>query len=70
MIKLPHWTIICVALGAFLLPVTGGHFSIESGQIDASDNVLKAVLDGESACMYRCFDRRQQFPCGDDPHDP
>ena len=46
MSKFPHWTIVCIALGAFLLPITGGHLSIEAGKIIAGDNVLQAILTG------------------------
>ena len=53
--KFPHWTIICIALGAFLLPIVGGHISIESGRIMAADSVLKAVLSGEDAPFLAHF---------------
>ena len=44
--KFPHWTILSIALGAFLLPISGGHLSIESGRIAASDNLLAIILGG------------------------
>ena len=53
--KLPHWTIICIALGTFLLPITGGHFSIEAGRILAADSTFKAILSGEDAPFLTHF---------------
>lgn len=53
--KLPHWTILCIALGSFLLPLLGGHLSIESGSIAATDSVLKEVLAGENAPFLTHF---------------
>jgi tetratricopeptide (TPR) repeat protein len=53
--KLPHWTILCVALGAFLLPIMGGHLSIESGNLLAGDNVFLAILSGDQAPFLTHF---------------
>ena len=53
--KLPHWTILSIALGAFLLPLLGGHLSIESGAIEPGANVLRAMLSGEDAPFLTHF---------------
>ncbi|MEI7986523.1 MAG: O-antigen ligase family protein, partial [Armatimonadota bacterium] len=55
MTKIPHWTIICVALGAFLLPLMGGHLSIESGSLRANDSVLVGILTGDQAPFLTHF---------------
>ena len=53
--KFPHWTILSIALGAFLLPISGGHLSIESGRIAASDNLLAIILGGSEAPFLAHF---------------
>jgi hypothetical protein len=53
--KLPHWTILCIALGAFLLPITGGHFSIESGRILSTDSLILSVLGGAESPFLAHF---------------
>lgn len=53
--KLPHWTILCISLGAFLLPLLGGHLSIEFGKIHAEDSLLSAILSGEQAPFLTHF---------------
>lgn len=53
--KTPHWTILCVALGAFLLPIMGGHLSIEFGRIHSTDSLLSAILIGEQAPFLTHF---------------
>ena len=55
MIKLPHWTIICIAIGAFLLPLTGGYPSLDGGKIDAGENILVAILGGDKAPFLAHF---------------
>ncbi len=55
MTKIPHWTIICVALGAFLLPLMGGHLSIESGSLRSTDSVLIGILTGDQAPFLTHF---------------
>ena len=55
MIKLPHWTIICIAIGAFLLPITGGYPSLDGGRILAADNVLLSVIGGEKSPFLAHF---------------
>lgn len=47
--KAPHWTILMVTLGAFALPLIGGHISIEAGTLSSSENALAAILGGDVA---------------------
>lgn len=53
--RFPHWTILCVTLGAFLLPLMGGHLSIEAGHILPDDNLLTAILNGDTVPFVTHF---------------
>ena len=55
MIKVPHWTILCIALGTFLLPIMGGHLSLEGGKILANDSLIGSILIGEQAPFLAHF---------------
>ncbi len=53
--RFPHWTILCVMLGAFLLPIMGGHISIEAGRIHPDESLLAAILKGDAVPFLSHF---------------
>ena len=55
MIKIPHWTIICIALGAFLMPLIGGHLSLDGGKIVAADSLFVAIASGQESPFLTHF---------------
>ncbi|MEI8282202.1 MAG: O-antigen ligase family protein, partial [Armatimonadota bacterium] len=55
MIKIPHWTIICIAIGAFLLPIVGGYPSLDGQRILATDNLFVSAIAGEKAPFLTHF---------------
>ena len=55
MIKIPHWTIICIAIGAFLLPIVGGYPSLDGQRILAADNLFVAAIAGEKSPFLTHF---------------
>ncbi|MBI1334158.1 MAG: tetratricopeptide repeat protein [Armatimonadetes bacterium] len=53
--KFPHWTILSVAFGAFLLPLLGGKISLEAGRISPETSMLQAMLNGQDAPFLTHF---------------
>ena len=53
--KKPHLSLVSVCVGAFLLPLIGGHMSLDAARIPSDSNLLQSILAGNQAPFLTQF---------------